>query len=191
MIPLECIVRDYLVGSAWREYQKSGTMHGQSLPAGMVLGQKLPEPAFTPSTKAPEGEHDENIDFDRACEIVGHDRAVYLRAKSLELFAFAQDYAAERGILILDTKFEFGIDRPSGQVVLADEVFTPDSSRFVAAETFVEGEEPLSMDKEYLRQWILSTGWTTKDGVPPPPLPEFVVYETARRYEEIAHRLMS
>ena len=189
MIPLECIVRGYLVGSAWKEYQKSGTMHGTKLPEGMVLGQKLPRPTFTPSTKAPEGEHDENISVEQAREIIGEDRVRELERISIKLFATAQAIAAERGILILDTKFEFGIDPASGEIVLADEVFTPDSSRFVDASTFVEGEEPLSMDKEYLRQRILGTGWSKDDDVPPPPLPLDAVYETARRYDEIDARL--
>lgn len=191
MVPLECIVRGYLVGSAWKEYQKSGTMHGTKLPEGMREGDALPEPSFTPSTKAPDGEHDVNISFEDSCDLVGRDLATTLRSVSLDLFRAAQAYAAKQGIIILDTKFEFGKHPVTGDLMLADEVFTPDSSRFVDAATFVVGEPPQSMDKEYLRKWLRDAGWNPDSGELAPPLPEEVIYETARRYKDIAARLIA
>lgn len=188
MLQLECIVRGYLVGSAWSEYQKHGTMHGEALPEGMVQAQRLPQATFTPSTKAEEGAHDENINQSQAADIVGADMVEKARALSLALFEAGTAYAAERGIIILDTKFEFGINQDDN-LVLCDEVFTPDSSRFVDAATFEEGREPLSMDKQYARDWILSTGWDKEGTEPPPPLPLHVIAETGRRYEEIYGRL--
>lgn len=194
MLMIECIVRGYIVGSAWKEYQRSGTMNGATMPEGMVLAQKLAQPTFTPSTKAAEGLHDENISVQQAADLVGSELAEEARQRSLELFDVGSAYAADRGIIILDTKFEFGIDPDSGKLVLCDEVFTPDSSRFVDAGTFREGEEPLSMDKQYVRDWLKNeSGWdpTAEDPGTPPPLPAHVIAETARRYQEIQRRLTS
>lgn len=190
MVKLECIVRGYLEGSAWREYERQGTMHGEPLPVGMQRCQKLPEPVFTPSTKAEEGQNDQNINFGEAAEFVGHQLAERVRETSLKLYKAGEAFAADRGIMILDTKFEFGLDLDNGDLVLADEVFTPDSSRFVATEDYRPGQAPQSMDKEYVRQWLLNeSGWDKDSGDPPPPLPPHVIWETARRYQNICDRL--
>jgi phosphoribosylaminoimidazole-succinocarboxamide synthase len=198
MINLECIVRGYLAGSAWREYRSRGTVHGQRLPVGMVECQELPEPIFTPSTKAAEGQFDENIDIKQAEAIVGaqfpgrgRELVEAMSDASLRLYKQAKIYAEARGVLILDTKFEFGLDPETGALTLADEVFTPDSSRFVDAETFVLGEAPESMDKEYVRQAILATGWMPKSSTPPLPLGLHVIHVASHRYRVIAERLMS
>jgi phosphoribosylaminoimidazole-succinocarboxamide synthase len=185
MLPIECIVRGYLVGSGWREYKEHGTLHGSKLPEGMQEGQKLPEPLFTPSTKADIGEHDENISFDQASELVGAENAEAARRISLEAYQTAADYAATKGILLLDTKFELGwID---GKLSLCDEILTPDSSRFVAADSHKVGQPPASMDKEYVRQWAMRTGWDKNP--PPPTVPEDVIAKTAEIYQDICTRL--
>jgi phosphoribosylaminoimidazole-succinocarboxamide synthase len=184
MLKIECIVRGYLSGSAWKEYQKSGTMHGQKLPAGLEQSAKLPEPVFTPSTKADTG-HDENIGFEEACDIVGVDVAKRARDISLAVYQRGADLAAERGIIIADTKFELGfID---GELALCDEVLTPDSSRFWAAEEWKPGTTPPSFDKQPVRDWLEGTGW---DKTPPPPaLPEEVVSSSRTRYVEAYERV--
>ncbi len=184
MLSIECIVRGYLSGSAWKEYKKSGTMHGTPLPAGMQESDKLPEPVFTPSTKAETG-HDENITFEQACDIVGADIAKQAREISLAAYQRGADWAAERGIIIADTKFELGfID---GELALCDEVLTPDSSRFWPADAVVPGATPPSFDKQPIRDWLESTGW---DKTPPPPtLPQEVVDSSAARYAEAYERL--
>jgi phosphoribosylaminoimidazole-succinocarboxamide synthase len=185
MIMIECIVRGYLVGSGWREYKEHGTLHGTKLPEGMQEGQELPEPLFTPSTKAEKGSHDENISFEQAVEIVGKDEAEEARRISLEAYRLANEFAKERGILLLDTKFELGwID---GKLSLCDEILTPDSSRFVDASTHQAGRPPVSMDKEHARQWAMSTGWAKTP--PPPAVPENVIAETSKIYQNICKLL--
>ena len=184
MLPIECIVRGYLVGSAWKEYRASGTMHGSALPEGMLEAARLPEPVFTPSTKAEEG-HDENIDFEAACALVGRDVAEDARRLSLELFSAGAALALERGIIIADTKFELGwVD---GRLTVCDEVLTPDSSRFWAVEDWAPGGTPPSFDKQPVRDWLEATGWDKKP--PPPSLPDDVIDATRRRYIEAYERI--
>jgi phosphoribosylaminoimidazole-succinocarboxamide synthase len=177
MLPIECIVRGYLSGSAWAEYKASGTMHGQRLPAGLRQSDQLPEPVFTPSTKAASG-HDINISFEEATELLGADIAKEAREVSLEAYWQGAELAASRGIIIADTKFELGfID---GQLAICDEVLTPDSSRFWPADQWQPGSTPPSFDKQPLRDWLEATGW---DKTPPPPtLPADVVEATSQRY---------
>jgi phosphoribosylaminoimidazole-succinocarboxamide synthase len=177
MLPIECIVRGYLSGSAWKEYQRSATMHGQPLPAGLEESAALPEPVFTPSTKAESG-HDENITFEQAVDLVGRDVAERAREVSLAVYRRGAELAAERGIIIADTKFELGfID---GELALCDEVLTPDSSRFWDAATYRPGITPPSYDKQPVRDWLEASGW---DKAPPPPgLPADVVGESRQRY---------
>lgn len=185
MFPVECVVRGYLTGSAWQEYRESGTMHGSPLPAGMVEAQRLPEPVFTPATKAEVGDHDENIDFARAAQIVGDDWAARLRDVSIELYQEGAALAAERGLIVADTKFEFGL--VEGELVLGDEVLTPDSSRFWAAEDWEPGHPQASFDKQPLRDYLAGLDW---DKTPPPPtLPDEVVAATHDRYVEAYERI--
>jgi phosphoribosylaminoimidazole-succinocarboxamide synthase len=184
MLKIECIVRGYLSGSAWKEYQQSGTMHGQPLPKGLEQSTKLPQPVFTPSTKAESG-HDENIGFDEACNIVGVDVAKAARDISLAVYERGSALAAERGIIIADTKFELGII--DGELALCDEVLTPDSSRFWAAEEWKPGIVPPSFDKQPIRDWLEGTGW---DKTPPPPhLPDDVVSTSRARYVAAYERI--
>ena len=184
MLPVECIVRGYLSGSAWAEYRRSQTMHGQSLPPGMRQSEKLPEPVFTPSTKAAEG-HDENVSFDAAASLIGSELVSEARRISLEAYRVAADLAAARGIIIADTKFELGII--DGRLCLCDEVLTPDSSRFWPADAWEPGTIPPSFDKQPLRDWLEATGW---DKTPPPPaLPPDVISATRFRYVEAYERL--
>ena len=187
MYPVECVVRGYLSGSGWREYRESGAVCGIDLPEGLTESDKLPEPIFTPATKAEIGEHDENVDFDRAVEIVG-DRGLMenLRGTSIELYRRAADHAAERGIILADTKFEFG-SHPGAEVVLGDEVLTPDSSRFWPADEYEPGRPQRSFDKQYVRDHLDSTGW---DHTPPAPeLPAEVIASTRARYVEAYERI--
>ena len=187
MYPVECVVRGYLSGSGWREYRESGAVCGIELPAGLTESEKLPEPIFTPATKAELGDHDENIDFERAAEIVG-DRALMeeLRRVSIELYQWAADHAAQRGIIVADTKFEFG-SSPGAEVVLADEVLTPDSSRFWPADDYEPGRSQSSFDKQFVRDWADETGW---DHTPPAPeLPPDVVEQTRGKYVEAYERI--
>ena len=187
MYPVECVVRGYLSGSGWREYQQSGAVCGVELPSGLTESAKLPEPIFTPATKAEIGDHDENIDFDRAAEIVG-DRALMeeLRRISIELYQWAADHASQRGIIVADTKFEFGRS-PGAEVVLADEVLTPDSSRFWPADDYEPGRGQSSFDKQFVRDWADETGW---DHTPPAPeLPPDVVEQTRGKYVEAYERI--
>ncbi len=185
MLPIECIVRGRLSGSAWKEYQRSGTMHGQPLPAGLLQSDVLPEPVFTPSTKAEQGAHDENISFDQAVELVGGEVAEEARRISLEAFRRGAEHAAARGIVIADTKFELGF--LDGRLALCDEVLTPDSSRFWPAEGWEVGQVPPSLDKQPVRDFLETTGWDKKP--PPPPLPPEVVAATTQRYREAYERL--
>jgi phosphoribosylaminoimidazole-succinocarboxamide synthase len=180
MLPLECVVRGYITGSGWKDYQATGATSGHTLPAGLRESDRLPEPIFTPSTKADEG-HDENIDLDQAGELVGSDRLQEVERIALELYRFASEYALARGIIIADTKFEFGVDG-EGQLVLADEAFTPDSSRFWPAADYEPGRAQPSFDKQFVRDYCESLGW---DKTPPgPELPDDVVAGTRARYIE-------
>jgi phosphoribosylaminoimidazole-succinocarboxamide synthase len=187
MYPVECVVRGYLSGSGWREYRDSGSICGIGLLAGLKESDRLPEPIFTPATKAEVGDHDVNIDFDRATEAVG-DRALMeeLRRISVELYEHAANHAAERGIILADTKFEFGAS-PGAEIVLGDEVLTPDSSRFWPADDYGPGRPQRSFDKQYVRDWLDRSGW---DHTPPgPELPDEVVANTRAKYGEAYERI--
>jgi phosphoribosylaminoimidazole-succinocarboxamide synthase len=187
MYPVECVVRGYLSGSGWREYRETGAVCGIELPSGLTESDKLPEPIFTPATKAELGDHDENIDFDRAAEIIG-DRPLMeeLRRISIEIYERAADHAGERGIILADTKFEFGADA-GAEIVLADEVLTPDSSRFWPADDYEPGRSQASFDKQYVRDYSDSVGW---DHTPPgPELPDEVVQNTRAKYVEAFERI--
>jgi len=182
MLPVECVVRGYVTGSGWKDYLATGTICGIPLPAELKESEQLPEPIFTPATKAQEGDHDENVDFDRAAEIVG-DRALLEEARrlSIELYSFGAAHAHARGIILADTKFEFG-RRPDGTLVLADEVLTPDSSRFWPAQGYSPGRPQPSFDKQYVRDWASDSGW---DKTPPaPPIPTKVADRTRALYVE-------
>lgn len=189
MLPIECVVRGYITGSGWAEYQESGTVCGIPLPVGLENGDRLPEPLFTPAYKAPMGEHDENIDFDRVVELVGAERAAELRDTSLAIYARAAAIAEERGLILADTKFEFGTDA-DGTLRLADEVLTSDSSRYWDAASWESGSTPAermaSFDKQIVRDWLASN-WD-KQGEPP-ALPDEIVERTADRYRELIERL--
>jgi phosphoribosylaminoimidazole-succinocarboxamide synthase len=187
MHPVECVVRGYLSGSGWREYQESGSVCGIELPAGLRESERLPEPIFTPATKADIGEHDENIDFDRAAEIIGNRPLMEeLRRVSIALYEHAAAHAEGVGIILADTKFEFGAS-PGAEVVLGDEVFTPDSSRFWPADEYEPGRSQRSFDKQYLRDWLDEVGW---DHSPPAPeLPDDVVANTRARYVDAYERI--
>ena len=187
MFPIECVVRGYLSGSGWLEYQESQTVCGIPLPAGLLNGDRLPEPIYTPAYKAPVGEHDENITFERTVELIGEADARALRELSLQVFAHASALAAERGVILADTKFEFGRDRETGEITLADEVLTSDSSRYWDAPAYAAGERDQSFDKQIVRNW-LSANWD-KHGVPP-ELPSDIVSKTADRYRELIERLV-
>ncbi len=183
-IPIECIVRGYLTGSGKKTYDEDGTVCGIKLPDGLTEASKLPEPIFTPSTKAELGDHDENISFERCCEIVGEDLACQLRDASLAIYKAAADYAATRGIIIADTKFEFGLI--DGKLTLIDECLTPDSSRFWPADTYEEGSVQPSYDKQYVRDWLRANWDMTGE---PPHLPADVIEGTSSRYQE-AYRII-
>jgi phosphoribosylaminoimidazole-succinocarboxamide synthase len=185
MLPIECVVRGYLAGSGWKDYRTKGEVCGHRLPTGLRESDRLPEPIFTPATKAQTG-HDENISRDRAAALVGAARAEEVERRSLALYRFAADYARARGIIIADTKFEFGTDS-TGQLVLADEVLTPDSSRFWPVDGYAPGRSQPSFDKQFVRDFCEQTGW---DKTPPgPPLPDEVVSGTRARYVEAFERL--
>jgi len=185
MLPLECVVRGYLAGSGWKDYQATGVVCGHQLPEGLQESDKLPEPLFTPSTKALEG-HDQNIDRAQAEELVGKERYDEVERASLELYRFASERAAARGIIIADTKYEFGLDG-DGDLVLADELFTPDSSRFWPADEYEAGRPQPSFDKQFARDYCESIGWDKTD--PGPELPEEIVAGTRARYVEAFERL--
>ena len=180
MFPIECVARGYLTGSGWVEYQKSQSVTGISLPTGLLDGSKLPSNIFTPATKAEMGDHDENITFERAAAIIGLDQAEKLRELTLTLYSTAHDYAATRGIILADTKFEFGLDS-EGKICLGDEALTPDSSRFWSLDGWKPGGAQPSFDKQYVRDWLLASGWDRQS--PPPELPQDVVDKTCERYE--------
>ena len=186
-LPVEAIVRGYLAGSGWKEYQKSGTVCGIKLPAGLKEADKLPEPIFTPSTKAAAGSHDENITFDQAVGILGRDIAERVKQATLSIYKDCAAYALTRGIIIADTKFEFGLDE-QGTLTLIDEVLTPDSSRFWPADQYRPGANPPSFDKQYVRDWLEASGWNKK--APAPKLPPEVIAKTAEKYHEALTRLI-
>ncbi|MEN8107491.1 MAG: phosphoribosylaminoimidazolesuccinocarboxamide synthase [Pseudomonadota bacterium] len=186
-LPVEAIVRGYLIGSGWKDYQRSGAVCGIGLPDGLQQADKLPEPIYTPSTKADVGEHDENIDFDKTVELLGAELAAQVRDVSLEIYTTCATYALERGIIIADTKFEFGLD-DAARLVLIDEVLTPDSSRFWPADSYRPGHSPASFDKQYVRDYLETLDW---DKTPPgPKLPDDVIANTAAKYREAQTRLI-
>ena len=180
MLPVECIVRGYITGSGWKSYQENGTVCGITLPEGLQESEKLPEPIFTPSTKAEIGEHDENISFERVVEMLGLELATKLRDKTLQVYTKCTEYARQKGVIIADTKFEFGLDEKE-ELVLADEVLTPDSSRFWSASDYAIGRSQKSFDKQYLRDWIKQSGYNPADSL---PIPEDVIQTTVAKYKE-------
>ncbi|MEE8532543.1 MAG: phosphoribosylaminoimidazolesuccinocarboxamide synthase [Alphaproteobacteria bacterium] len=185
-LPIEAIVRGYIAGSGWKDYLQSGTVCGIRLPAGLSQADKLPEPLFTPSTKAEVGGHDENIGFERAVDLLGIDVAERVKAASLAVYGLARDYAGTRGIIVADTKFEFALDE-SGELVLIDEAVTPDSSRFWPADSYAPGSSPPSFDKQFVRDYLESIGWDKRP--PAPELPPDIVARTAAKYREAELRL--
>lgn len=189
MLPVECVARAYLTGGGLEEYAATGRVSGVPLPAGLVDGSRLPEPVFTPSTKAPQGEHDQPIPYAAVVDLVGPDRAAAARDLTVAILRRGNEIAAERGILLADTKVEFGIGS-GDELVLADEVLTPDSSRFWPADQWVPGRVQPSFDKQYVRDWLThESGWSKSSGEAPPPLPESVVEQTRARYLEAYERL--
>ncbi|MDE3009792.1 MAG: phosphoribosylaminoimidazolesuccinocarboxamide synthase [Pseudomonadota bacterium] len=185
-LPLEAVARGYLEGSGWKEYQDHGTVCGITLPAGLVRADRLPQPIFTPATKAAVGDHDENIDFARACALVGTALATQVRDTTLALYEAAAEFALGRGIIIADTKFEFGTDA-QGDLVWIDEALTPDSSRFWPRASYRPGSSPESFDKQFLRNWLEASGWDKQP--PAPALPDEIALGTAARYQEALDRL--
>ena len=184
MVPVECIVRGYITGSGWKSYQENGTVCGITLPKGLQESEKLPEPIFTPTTKAAEG-HDENISFDEVCQLVGKDLAEQLRTKTIEIYSKCAKYALTKWVIIADSKFVFGIDE-NGTLVIGDEVLTPDSSRFWPASDYQVGRGQKSFDKQYMRDWIKSTGYDPESGM---PIPDDVIDVTVNKYKEAYNRL--
>lgn len=185
-LPVEAVVRGYLAGSGWKEYRASGTVCGLRLPAGLQEAQQLPEPLFTPSTKAEKGQHDENIRFEQVAELIGRDMAEQVKRASLNIYRECASYALSRGIIIADTKFEFGLD-DNGALVLIDEVLTPDSSRFWPADSYRPGSSPPSYDKQYVRDYLETLNWNKQP--PAPKLPPPVIARTAEKYQEALVRL--
>lgn len=192
MFPVECVARGYLTGSGLVEYRANHHVCGVPLPEGLVDGSKLPEPIFTPATKAAVGDHDENVSFDVVVDEVGVENAARLRALTLDVYSTAAELAAERGVILADTKFEFGLDPTSGEIVVGDEVLTPDSSRFWPADEWEPGRSQPSFDKQHVRDWLTSeaSGWDRASDAPPPELPEEVVTATRERYLEAYRRLV-
>ncbi|HWD02163.1 MAG TPA: phosphoribosylaminoimidazolesuccinocarboxamide synthase [Amycolatopsis sp.] len=190
MLPVEAVVRGYLTGSGFTDYQSTGAVCGVALPSGLVEASKLPSPIFTPATKAELGDHDENVSFDVIAGRIGRQRASEVRDAALAVYARGAEFAAERGILLADTKFEFGLDA-SGRLVLADEVLTPDSSRYWPAEGYTPGRTQPSFDKQYVRNWLTGpdSGWDRASNTQPPPLPDDVVAATRARYVEAYERI--
>ena len=190
MMPVECVARGYLTGSGLLDYQRTGAVCGIELPAGLVEASKFDQPLFTPATKADLGEHDENISFDRVVELVGAQRAAQLRDLTLQTYRQAADHALSKGVIIADTKFEFGADA-DGHLVLADEVFTPDSSRYWPADSYTKGVVQPSFDKQFVRNWLTGpeSGWDRHGSTPPPPLPDDIVVATRQRYIEAYERI--
>ncbi|AIC46965.1 phosphoribosylaminoimidazolesuccinocarboxamide synthase [Rhodoluna lacicola] len=188
MFPIECVVRGYISGSGWKEYEANGTVCGIKLPKGLHFGGKLPEPIFTPAYKAPMGEHDENITFERVIKLIGEDNATALRNLSIKVFNRASELAEQAGLILADTKFEFGIDPATGEITLGDEVLTPDSSRFWSKAAWDRGERKDSFDKQIVRNW-LAENWNQQGT--PPELPKEIVAQTADKYAELVERLTS
>ena len=186
MLPFECVARGYLTGSGLKEYQESGSVCGVDLPEGLTEASRLPDPIFTPATKAEQGDHDENVSFDVVVDKLGRERAEELREATLRIYSEAAALAEAKGIILADTKFEFGVDK-HGTLVLADEVLTPDSSRYWPADTYEEGKVQPSFDKQYVRDWLTNSGWDKEST--PPHLPEDVVQATRARYVEACERL--
>ena len=186
-LPVEAIARGYLIGSGWKDYQQTGSVCGISLPEGLRQADRLPEPIYTPSTKAAVGDHDENVSFEQTVDLLGQDRAEQVREVTLTLYREAAAYALERGIMIADTKFEFGLDA-NGALVLIDEALTPDSSRFWPADQYQPGMSPPSFDKQFVRDYLETLDW---DKTPPGPrLPEAILQKTAQKYQEAQRRLL-
>ena len=186
MLPFECVARGYLTGSGLKEYQESGSVCGVDLPEGLTEASRLPDPIFTPATKAEQGDHDENVSFDVVVDKLGRERAEELREATLRIYSEAAALAEAKGIILADTKFEFGVDK-HGTLILADEVLTPDSSRYWPADTYEEGKVQPSFDKQYVRDWLTNSGWDKEST--PPHLPEDVVQATRARYVEAFERL--
>jgi len=185
-LPIEAIVRGYIIGSGWKDYQKTGAICGINLPTGLQIADKLPEPIYTPSSKADVGKHDENIDYAATEKLLGEDLARQIKQISLQLYKEAAEYALARGIIIADTKFEFGVDK-NNQLVLIDEVLTPDSSRFWPADQYKPGSSPMSFDKQFVRDYLETLDW---DKSPPgPELPQEIIDKTAEKYKEALERL--
>ena len=187
-LPIEAIVRGYIIGSGWKDYQTTGTISGIKLPADLQLADKLPEALYTPSTKAAVGAHDENINYQQSIELLGADIAQQIRQVSLQLYNEAADYALQRGIIIADTKFEFGLDT-NGQLTLIDEVLTPDSSRFWAKDHYRPGSSPLSFDKQFVRDYLETLSWDKT--APGPELPDSIVEKTAEKYQHAKELLIA
>ena len=185
-LPVEAVVRGYLIGSGWKDYQRTGSVCGISLPAGLRQADRLPQVIFTPSSKAPSGEHDLNIDFAAVTKLIGVELAAQVRDASIRIYQFAVEYAAPRGIIIADTKFEFGLDE-DGRLLLMDEVLTPDSSRFWPEESYAPGSSPPSYDKQFVRDYLETLDWDKRP--PPPPIPARVIEATAAKYREAYERL--
>ncbi|HUP99271.1 MAG TPA: phosphoribosylaminoimidazolesuccinocarboxamide synthase [Aeromicrobium sp.] len=192
MFPVECVARGYLAGSGLADYNTTGAICGIALPDGLVDGSRLPAPIFTPATKADLGEHDENVDFEHVVATVGSESAEALRDLTLAVYGRAEEIARERGIILADTKFEFGTRPSGGEIVLADEVLTPDSSRFWPADQYEPGHAQPSFDKQFVRDWLVSaeSGWDRSSDTPPPPLPPHIVEQTRARYIE-AYELLT
>ena len=187
-LPIEAVVRGYLIGSGWRDYQKTGSLCGISLPPNLKLGSRLPKPLFTPATKAEAGDHDENINFDQVRKLIGEDLAEQVRRVTIEIYERAVRHAAERGIIIADTKFEFGLD-DGGRLHIIDEMLTPDSSRFWPSESYEEGSNPASFDKQFVRDYLDTLDWDKTD--PGPELPAEIVMKTGEKYREALRLLTS
>ena len=187
-LPIEAVVRGYLIGSGWRDYQKTGTLCGISLPPTLKLGSRLPEPLFTPASKAEAGDHDENINFDQVRKLIGDDLAEQVRRVTIEIYERAVRHAAKRGIIIADTKFEFGLD-DEGRLHIIDEMLTPDSSRFWPSESYEEGTNPASFDKQFVRDYLDTLDWDKTD--PGPELPAEIVIKTGEKYREALRLITS
>jgi len=187
VVPFECVVRGYLSGSGWKEYQQSGTVCGVALPQGLKESQQLPEPIFTPATKAEQGDHDENVSFDRMASDLGSELAEELREKSLAIYNVGAEHAKSKGILLADTKFEFGHNEQTGELLLIDEVLTPDSSRYWPADRYAPGGGQPSFDKQYVRDWLLASDWDRASE--PPALPDDVVTKTREKYIQAYEQL--
>ncbi|MGI9246962.1 MAG: phosphoribosylaminoimidazolesuccinocarboxamide synthase [Steroidobacteraceae bacterium] len=187
-LPVEAVVRGYLIGSGWKDYQRTGAICGITLPAGLRMADRLPEPIFTPSTKAPKGQHDENVGFDEIAALIGAELAAQVRETAIALYRFAAEHALARGIIIADTKFEFGIDEEhGGRLTLIDEALTPDSSRFWPVDTYAPGTSPPSFDKQFVRDYLETLDWNKT--APGPKLPQSVIARTSEKYAEAQRRL--